>query len=243
MLKLIKWELIKLAHQKKTCIAVVILAALALFLAYAFSEFTMVEGVEMEADFDTTAIHPLLFPVLFLGGIIGLFIPLFAVLAVAEMFAGEYSAGTLKTLLVRPLGRTRIVATKLVAGYLNLLLLLFTASVFALLAGYLFFDTASPLALQTVTGQLEFASAGSVLLWSTGFIFLTSVPLMAFVVLISFFATLFNSTAGVIMAALGYLVGLVILGQVGLEQVRYFLQAEHFMIADRLLSSSVPLAN
>ncbi|PTM59667.1 ABC transporter permease [Desmospora activa] len=55
------------------------------------------------------------FPLLMLGLFTSVFLPLFIFMAAADSFSGEEEAGTLKIVLVRPIARSKIFASKILA--------------------------------------------------------------------------------------------------------------------------------
>lgn len=231
MLKLVKWEVTKLLCQKKTWVGILILALFGFLIGFALANFTPPDGVE---GFEIN-IHPLVFPVTIVNSNLGLFIPIFTVLAIAEMFAGEYAGGTLKNLLIRPLGRTRVYGAKLITAYIYILLFVTVSALIGLAVGYTFFDAASPLNLDLGFGVMEFTSVGHVLGWTLAYMLISSVLVFAFAALVGFISTLLDSPAAVIMGSVGYLVGINILQQVGFKYGKYLLNGEHFILATRLL--------
>src|ERR1700710_1722862 len=80
-----------------------------------------------------------------------LLLPLSVLVVAGDSVAGEASAGTLRYLLVRPVGRTRFLVAKLVAIFTFVLLAVVTVALSGLIVGNLLFDA---------SGQISSISGG-----------------------------------------------------------------------------------
>ncbi|MEO5832534.1 MAG: ABC transporter permease [Nakamurella sp.] len=87
-----------------------------------------------------------LFPLAALGIVLPLFLPIAVAVVAADAIAGEAQAGTLRYLLARPAGRTRLLVAKLIAVLAFVLVTVVTVALVGYLIGITLFDT------QTVGG-------------------------------------------------------------------------------------------
>ena len=91
-----------------------------------------------------------LFPAAALGIVLPLFLPVAVAVVAGDAIAGEASAGTLRYLLVRPVGRTRLLVAKLLAVLAFLLLAVAAVASTAYVVGTHLFGT-EPVAAEVVT--------------------------------------------------------------------------------------------
>ncbi len=92
-----------------------------------------------------------LYPAAALGIVLPVFLPVAVAVVAGEAVAGEASAGTLRYLLVRPVGRTRLLVAKLVSICLFVLVAVTAVAVTAYFIGTALLGTA-PLATTTMSG-------------------------------------------------------------------------------------------
>lgn len=78
-----------------------------------------------------------LFPLAALAIVVPLLLPIAVALAAGEAIAGEAQAGTLRYLLIRPVGRTRLLVAKLVSVMAFVVLVVVTVAVAAYVCGVL----------------------------------------------------------------------------------------------------------
>ncbi|MBZ9714694.1 ABC transporter permease [Deinococcus multiflagellatus] len=74
-------------------------------------------------------------PAVSIGVTIGYLLPLFIAVTVAEMIGSEVAQGTLAPLLLRPVDRTKVIASKLIVALTYPFLLIFTTVLGSLIAG------------------------------------------------------------------------------------------------------------
>jgi len=120
-------ELLKLARRPRTWVCVLLLCLLPLVVAV----FLRVSHVaprpgEGPAFLSAVLANGALFPAAALGIVLPFFLPVAVAVIAGDSIAGEASAGTLRYLLLRPVGRTRLLVAKLVA-VLSFLLVSVTA--------------------------------------------------------------------------------------------------------------------
>ena len=92
-----------------------------------------------------------LFPAAALAIVLPLFLPVSVAVIAGDSVAGEAQAGTLRYLLVRPVGRTRLLVAKLVASLVFVLLAVVVVAVTAYVVGTNLFGS-DPVGTVTVSG-------------------------------------------------------------------------------------------
>ncbi len=118
---------------------------------------------------------------------------LFAIIIAAGAIAGEFSKGTIKMLLIRPVGRTKILMSKYISSLLFALSMLVVTFGFALLVGGLFFGFESP--MQANISAMDGSIIESVvlhLLTSVAFVYVDMIMMITIAFMI---ATVFTSSA------------------------------------------------
>lgn len=171
---MIRWELYKLLRQRRTLFA---LGATALvpILFVAALEITRQGPPEGEAPFATQLLdNGLIVPLVTLAFATFVLLPLVVAFVAGDAIAGEVSAGTLKTVLSRSVGRTELFFSKVAAVFLYCVAAAATLAAVGLAAGYLsggFAPLAGP------GGAPISVARGIALVW--GGAGLVSIPLMA----------------------------------------------------------------
>jgi ABC-2 type transport system permease protein len=145
-----------------------------------------------------------LFPLAALGIVLPLFLPIAVAVVGGDSIAGEAQAGTLRYLLARPAGRTRLLVGKLVAVLVFVLISVVVVAAVGYLLGRLLFDaqpvTGTSFSGTTLTGtQL----AGRTLL-AIGYVTVSMCGVAAFAL---FFSTFTDSPLGATLGALAILIG------------------------------------
>ena len=115
-------EVLKLVRRPRTWVSVGLLCLLPLIVAV----FLRVSHIaprpgEGPAFLSAVLANGALFPAAALGIVLPLFLPVAVAVIAGDSIAGEASGGTLRYLLVRPVGRTRLLVAKLVAVLVFLL--------------------------------------------------------------------------------------------------------------------------
>jgi ABC-2 type transport system permease protein len=145
-----------------------------------------------------------LFPLAALGIVLPLFLPIAVAVVGGDSIAGEAQAGTLRYLLARPAGRTRLLVGKLVAVLVFVLISVVVVAAVGYLLGRLLFDaqpvTGTSFSGTTLTGtQL----AGRTIL-AIGYVTVSMCGVAAFAL---FFSTFTDSPLGATLGALAILIG------------------------------------
>jgi len=123
-------ELAKLVRRPRTWLTILLLNALPTFVAVLVS----VTGVsappgEGPAFLSAVLANGSLFSVAALAIVLPLFLPVAVAVVAGDSIAGEAQAGTLRYLLVRPVGRTRLLVAKLVATLVFVLVAVLSVAV------------------------------------------------------------------------------------------------------------------
>ncbi|AFD25027.1 ABC transporter permease [Deinococcus gobiensis] len=171
-------------------------------------------------------------PAVSIGVAVQFMLPLFIALTVSEMIGSEVSQGTLAPLLLRPVGRTQVIASKLVVALLLPFLLIAVTVLGSLLAGIprgfgaFTGGTGMGPGLFVGVGQL---GSGAALLETLRGSFLAALMLMPIAALSLLFGVLFLNTAASTLATLAAL-NIMRLLVVFPESVQRILLTSHFAL-------------
>ncbi|RBY95590.1 ABC transporter permease [Blastococcus sp. TF02-8] len=145
-----------------------------------------------------------LYPLAALAIVLPLFLPIAVAVVAGDAVAGEAQAGTLRYLLARPAGRTRLLVAKLVAVLAFVLLAVVVVAAVGYVVGISLFD-AQPVAGTTSVSGTSLSSgeiAGRTAM-AIGYVGVSMLGVAAFAL---FFSTLTDSPLGATMGALAVLV-------------------------------------
>nr|ANY58110.1 ABC transporter permease [uncultured bacterium] len=145
-----------------------------------------------------------LYPLAALAIVLPLFLPIAVAVVAGDAVAGEAQAGTLRYLLARPVGRTRLLVAKLVAVLAFVLVTVLIVATVGYVVGTTMFD-AQPVAGGTsVSGtSLTPEEIAQRTLLAIGYVAVSMLGVAAFAL---FFSTLTDSPLGATMGALAVLV-------------------------------------
>jgi ABC-2 type transport system permease protein len=144
-----------------------------------------------------------LYPLAALAIVLPLFLPIAVAVVAGDAVAGEAQAGTLRYLLARPAGRTRLLVAKLLAVMAFVLVTVLVVAGVGYVIGTALFD-AEPIAGTSVSGtSLTPAQIGGRTMLAIGYVAVSMVGVAAFAL---FFSTLTDSPLGATMGALAVLV-------------------------------------
>ncbi|PRY50502.1 ABC-2 type transport system permease protein [Geodermatophilus tzadiensis] len=145
-----------------------------------------------------------LYPLAALAIVLPLFLPIAVAVVSGDAVAGEAQAGTLRYLLARPVGRTRLLVAKLVAVLAFVLVTVVVVAAVGYLVGTLLFDAQPVAAGTSVSGTSLTAEqlAGRTLL-AIGYVAVSMLGVAAFGL---FFSTLTDSPLAAALGALAVLV-------------------------------------
>jgi ABC-2 type transport system permease protein len=144
-----------------------------------------------------------LYPLAALAIVLPLFLPIAVAVVAGDAIAGEAQAGTLRYLLARPAGRTRLLVAKLAAVLAFVFVTVLVVAGVGYVVGTTLFD-AQPVAGTSVSGtSLTPEEIGGRTALSIGYVALSMLGVAAFAL---FFSTLTDSPLGATMGALAVLV-------------------------------------
>jgi ABC-2 type transport system permease protein len=150
-----------------------------------------------------------LYPAAALALVLPVFLPLAVAVVAGDSIAGEAGGGTLRYLLVRPVGRTRLLAAKLVALTVFILFAVVLVVLTSLALGVSLFGTGAeavgqPGAVTSLSGvSLSSADLGLRLAGAVGYIVLS---MLGFGVIAVFLSTVSDSALGAALGALAVLI-------------------------------------
>jgi len=144
-----------------------------------------------------------LYPLAALAIVLPLFLPIAVAVVAGDSIAGEAQAGTLRYLLARPAGRTRLLVAKLAAVLAFVFVTVLVVAGVGYLVGTTLFD-AQPVAGTSVSGtSLTPEELGGRTVLAIGYVAISMLGVAAFAL---FFSTLTDSPLGATMGALAVLV-------------------------------------
>jgi ABC-2 type transport system permease protein len=159
-------ELRKLAGRRRTWVSVLLLCLLPVVVAV-FLSVTEIAPRPGEGPTLLSAVlgNGALYPAAALGIVLPFFLPIAVAVVAGEAVAGEAAAGTLRYLLVRPVGRTRLLVAKLVSVLAFTLVCVVAVAVTGYVAGVTLLGTASATTTTTLSGT---SLTTADLAWRTG---------------------------------------------------------------------------
>ena len=198
-------EILKLVRRPRTWVSVALLCLLPTVVAV----FLAVSGIaprpgEGPAFLSAVLANGTLFPLAALGIVLPLFLPIAVAVVAGDAVAGEAQAGTLRYLLVRPAGRTRLLVAKLVAVVAFVLVTVVVVAAVGYVIGTTLFD-AQPLTGGIAVSGTSLTPADLVArtLMSIGYVVVSMLGVAAFAL---FFSTLTDSPLSAALGALAVLV-------------------------------------
>jgi ABC-2 type transport system permease protein len=151
---LITVEIIKLLRRPRTWVTIALLDALPVLVAIllAFTDLAPRPGTG-PVFLSAVLANGSLYPLAALAIVLPLFLPIAVAVVAGESIAGEAQAGTLRYLLVRPVGRTTLLASKLVSVIVFVLITVVIVALTGYVTGISLFDS-GPLGATTVSGTI-----------------------------------------------------------------------------------------
>jgi ABC-2 type transport system permease protein len=145
-----------------------------------------------------------LYPLAALAIVLPLFLPIAVAVVAGDSVAGEAQAGTLRYLLARPAGRTRLLVAKLVAVMAFVLVTVVVVAGVGYIVGTTLFDAQPVVAGTSVSGtSLTTGEITARTVLAVGYVAISMLGVAAFAL---FFSTLTDSPLGATMGALAVLV-------------------------------------
>lgn len=195
-------ELVKLLRRPRTWVTIALLTGLPVLVAV----FLKVTGIgprpgEGPAFLSQVLTNGALYPAAALALVLPIFLPVSVSVVAGDSIAGEAGYGTLRYLLVRPVGRTRLLASKLVATIVFIFLAVGIIAVVAFVTGASLFGV-QPLA--TVSGGTIAAEDAT---WRTAVTVLyVGSSMLGVAALATFFSTTTDSSLAAALGALAVLI-------------------------------------
>ncbi|MQA32387.1 ABC transporter permease [Modestobacter roseus] len=193
-------ELRKLFRRPRTWVTIGLLNALPVLVAVllAVTDLAPRPG-EGPAFLSAVLTNGTLYPLAALAIVLPLFLPIAVALIAGESVAGEAQAGTLRYLLARPAGRTRLLVAKLVALIAFVFVTVLVVALVGYLVGQLLFDV-QPIGGTTLSGTTLTPQqlAGRTVL-AIGYVTVSMLGVAAFAL---FFSTLTDSPPAAMLGAL-----------------------------------------
>ncbi|MGY2875074.1 ABC-2 type transport system permease protein [Marmoricola sp. URHA0025 HA25] len=204
-------ELVKLVRSRRTWTTILLLDALPTLVAVLLAVTDLGPRPGTGPAFLSAVLHDgKLFPLAAIAMVLPLFLPVAVAINAGEAIAGEAQAGTLRYLLVRPVGRTRLLVAKLVSVMSFVLLTVLVVAATALVTGRLFLGHAAAGA-PTISVSGTPLSTGE-LAWRTGLALLFAMLAMLGVASIALFlSTMVRSPLAAAMGTLAVLVASTVL--------------------------------
>jgi ABC-2 type transport system permease protein len=138
-------ELFKLVRRPRTWISIALLCALPVAVAIFIAVTHLAPPPGQGAAFLSAVVQDgSLFPAAALALVLPVFLPVAVALVAGDSIAGEATAGTLRYLLIRPVGRTRLLAAKLVTVIAYVLLAVIAVTLTSYITGVALFGSAPP---------------------------------------------------------------------------------------------------
>jgi ABC-2 type transport system permease protein len=133
---MIKVELVKLLRRPRTWISIVLTCALPLMVAIFITVTDLVPPPGQGSAFLSAVLQDgALYPAAALALVLPVFLPVAVAVVAGDSIAGEAAGGTLRYLLVRPVGRTRLLVAKLVSVVVYVLLVVLAVTFTAYATG------------------------------------------------------------------------------------------------------------
>ena len=133
---MIKVELVKLLRRPRTWISVVLTCALPFMVAVFITVTHLVPPPGQGSAFLSAVLQDgALYPAAALALVLPVFLPVAVAVVAGDSIAGEATGGTLRYLLVRPVGRTRLLVAKLVSVIVYVLLVVLAVTFTAYATG------------------------------------------------------------------------------------------------------------
>jgi ABC-2 type transport system permease protein len=198
-------ELSKMFRRPRTWVTIALLNALPVLVAVLLALTDLAPRPGAGPPFLSAVLtNGTLYPLAALAIVLPLFLPIAVALIAGDAVAGEAQAGTLRYLLARPAGRTRLLVAKLISVFVFVLVTVLVVAAVGYLVGQLFFDV-QPLGGTTAlsgTALTPNQVVGRTVL-AIGYITVSMLGVAAFAL---FFSTLTDSPLAAMLGALAVLI-------------------------------------
>jgi len=197
-------ELFKLVRRPRTWVSIALLCGLPALVAVFLAVTEVGPGPGEEPVFLSAVLsNGALFPAAALAIVLPVFLPVAVAVVAGDAVAGEAASGMLRYLLIRPVGRTRLLVAKLISMTVFTVLAVATVAVSAYGIGITLF-TSEPGAVTSVSGVT--LTKTEILLRITATVLYIAVSMLGVGALALFLSTLTDSSLGAALGALAALV-------------------------------------
>ncbi|MFY0408421.1 ABC transporter permease [Solicola sp. PLA-1-18] len=208
---MIRVELVKMLRRPRTWVTIAMLNALPTLVAVllALTDVGPRPGTG-PAFLSAVLTDGTLFPLAALAIVLPLFLPVAVAVIGGEAIAGEAQTGTLRYLLVRPVGRTRLLVAKMVSVVAFVLLAVVVVAVVGYVVGQLLLGDGDPSgAVASVSGtSLDSTQIAQRTLLALGYVTLSMLGVAALALLLSTFT---DSAIGAALGTVAFLVASTVL--------------------------------
>jgi ABC-2 type transport system permease protein len=198
-------ELRKLVRSRRTWVTIVLLDALPSLVAVLLASTDLGPRPGTGPPFLAAVLtNGRLYPLAAIGIILPLFLPTAVAVVAGESIAGEAQAGTLRYVLIRPVGRTRVLVAKLISAIAFVVIAVAVVAATAYVLGRALLGSESMTSVTSVSGT---SLSSSQLLWRTGLSLAYAILSMLGVAAIAvFLSTLVESPLAAAMGTMAVLI-------------------------------------
>ncbi len=220
MTNLLKNELIKVACQRKLVffLGLIVCLILAPVLFTYISRFKIHDGQT--------------YPLFFLGTITSLILPIFISMITADVFTEDYVSGNLSTILIHPVPRIKLLTAKVLAIYTVIVFTLIFTLLISYAFGTLFFGWGDTF----VDRGIPYTSQEGIII-TIGSYLMSSLPLLAFTLVVMLLALVFNSTSAVVGISISIVIFFSLTGLIITEVQPYLITTYFTQLGEILLIS------
>jgi ABC-2 type transport system permease protein len=205
-------ELTKLVRRPRTWLSILLICALPAVVAVLLNATQISPPPGQGAAFLSAVLrNGSLYPAAALALVLPVFLPVAVAVVGGDSVAGEASVGMLRYLLVRPVGRTRLLIAKLTAMITYVLVAVLAVALTSYVIGVLLFGSGTPQAVGQPGGITSLSgislSKGELLLRLAGAIGYIAFSMLGVGAIALFLSTVTDSSLGAALGALAALVG------------------------------------
>jgi ABC-2 type transport system permease protein len=204
---MIRVELVKLVRRPRTWVAILLLNLLPTLVCVLLAWTRIAPRPGQGPAFLSAVIaNGSLFAIAALAIVLPLFLPIAVAVVAGDAVAGEAQAGTLRYLLARPVGRTRLLVAKLVTVIVFVLVAVLTVTGVGFVVGhFLLGDAPLSQAMVSISGSVLTPAQVT---WRTGVaILLVTFSMLGVAAMALFLSTLVDSPLSATLGAIAFLVG------------------------------------
>jgi ABC-2 type transport system permease protein len=204
-------ELAKLLRRPRTWMTITLLCALPIVVAIFIATTKLAPPPGQGSAFLSAVLSDgALYPAAAMAMVVPIFLPIAVAVIAGDSIAGEASTGTLRYLLTRPVGRTRLLVAKLTTLTIFVLLAVVTVVLTSYVTGKALFGSAPPAAVGEPGGVTSLSGApltpGQLTLRLLGAVGFITVSMLSVAAIALFLSTVTDSALGAALGALAMLV-------------------------------------